>query len=86
MLPTKFRFICPSGYRGEDFRKSTNQKKLPAVAMFVNESGRYEQFLLRTFHKCSLPSFGSFGHAVSEENIILIDQSETRIARGGYVC
>ena len=54
--------------------------------MFVNESGRYEQFLLRTFHKCSLPSFGSFGHAVSEENIILIDQSETRIARGGYVC
>jgi hypothetical protein len=34
-----------------------------------------------TFHRCFLPSFGSFGHAVSEEKIFLeIDQSETRIA------
>jgi hypothetical protein len=23
----------------------------------------------KTFHKCFLPSFGSFGHAVSEEKI-----------------
>jgi hypothetical protein len=37
MLPTKFRFIWPSGFRGEDFSKSANQKqKLPMVAMFVN--------------------------------------------------
>ena len=27
MLPTKFQFIWPSGFRGEDFQKSTNQKK-----------------------------------------------------------
>jgi hypothetical protein len=27
MLPTKFQFTWPSGYRGEDFLKSTNQKK-----------------------------------------------------------
>jgi hypothetical protein len=46
MLPTKFRFIWYSGFRGEDFEKSTNQKQeLPAVAMFVNESGRNEQSL-----------------------------------------
>jgi hypothetical protein len=25
MLPTKFRFIWPSGYREEDFKKSANQ-------------------------------------------------------------
>jgi hypothetical protein len=32
-------------------------------------------------------SFGSFGQAVSEENISLdIDQSETRIAYGGHIC
>ena len=38
MLPTKFRFIWRSGFRGEDF--STNQKQeWPTVAMFVNESG-----------------------------------------------
>ena len=70
MLPTKFRIIWPSGFRGEDFQKSTNQKQeLPVVAMFVNGSGQNEQSLQRTFHRCFLPSFGSFGKAVSEEMI-----------------
>jgi hypothetical protein len=27
MLPTKFQFIWPSGFRGEDFNKSANQKQ-----------------------------------------------------------
>jgi hypothetical protein len=35
--------------------------------MFVNESGQYEQSLWKIFYRCSLPSFGSFGQAVSEE-------------------
>jgi hypothetical protein len=70
MLPTKFRFIWPSCFRVEDFYKSTNQKQeLPVMAMFVNGSGRNEHYLQRTFHRCFLPSFGSFGQAVSEENI-----------------
>jgi hypothetical protein len=39
MLPTKFRYIWPSGFRGEDFFKSANQKQeLPMAAMFVNGS------------------------------------------------
>ena len=71
MLPTKFRFIWNSSYRGEDFQKSTNQKQqLPVVAMFVNESGRNQHSLQRTFQGCSLPSFDSFGQAVSEEKIL----------------
>jgi hypothetical protein len=47
MLPTKFRFIWPSGFRVEGFDKSANQKKkqLSVAAMFVNKSGRNEQFL-----------------------------------------
>ena len=46
MLPTKFRFIWQSGFRGEDFKKSANQKQeLTVAAMFVNESGRNEQSL-----------------------------------------
>jgi hypothetical protein len=46
MLPTKFRFIWPSGVRGEDLKKSVNQKQeLPMAAMFVNGSGRNEQTL-----------------------------------------
>ena len=41
MLPTKFWFIWPSGFRGEDFFKSSNQKQeLPVVAMFINGSGQ----------------------------------------------
>jgi hypothetical protein len=46
MLPTKFRFIYPSGFRREEFLKSANQKQeSPVVAMFVNGSGRNEQSL-----------------------------------------
>jgi hypothetical protein len=70
MLPTKFQFIWPSGFRGEDFKKSANQKQdLPMVAMFVNGSGQNEQSLERTFHRCFLPSFTSFGRGGSEEKI-----------------
>ena len=72
MLHTKFRSIWTSGFRGEDFQKSTNQKQeLPVAAIFVNGSGQNEQSLQRTFHRCFLPSFGSFGQAVSEEKIFL---------------
>ena len=68
MLPTKFRFIWPSGFRGEDFLKLANQKQeLPMVAMFVNGSGQNEHSLERTFHRCFLPSFTSFGWGVSEK-------------------
>jgi hypothetical protein len=46
MLPTKFRFIWPSGVRGEDFFILSNQKQeLPVVAMFINGSGQNEQSL-----------------------------------------
>jgi hypothetical protein len=46
MLPTKFRFIWPSGFRGEDLKNSANQKQeLPVVAMFVNGSGQNVQYL-----------------------------------------
>ena len=122
MLPTKFSFIWPSGFR-EDFLenepirnknclwwpcllmdrdemsnlyrgpaidasyqvsvhlakrfqrrrfffKSANKKQeLPMAAMFVIGSGQNEQSLERTFHRCFLTSFTSFGWGVSEEKI-----------------
>ena len=44
MLPTKFRFIWSSGFGGEDFFKSANQKQeLPMATMFVNGLGPNEQ-------------------------------------------
>jgi hypothetical protein len=45
-------------------------QELPVVAMFVNGWGRYKQSIERTFQRCFPPSFGSFGHAVSEEKIL----------------
>ena len=70
MLPTTFWSIWPSCFRVEDFQKSTNQKQeLPVAVMFVNGSGQNEQSLQRTFHRCFLSSFGSFGQAVSEEKL-----------------
>ena len=61
-----------SSFREEDFQKSTNLKQeLPVAAMFVIGSKRNEQSLQRTFHRYFLPSFISFGQAVSEEKIFL---------------
>ena len=68
MLPTMFWSIWPSCFRVEDFQKSTNQKQeLSVVAMFVNRSGQNEHSLQRTFHRCFLPCFGSFGKVVTEK-------------------
>ena len=39
------------------------------AAMFANGSGRNEHCLQKTFHRCLLPSFGSFGLVVSEKKI-----------------
>jgi hypothetical protein len=63
-------FIWPNGFREEECKKSAHQKQESSVvAMFVNGSGRIEQSLQRTFHRCFLPSFGPFGQVVSEEKI-----------------
>ena len=66
-FPPNFVSFWESSFREEDFQKATNLKQeLPVAAMFVNGSKRNEQSLQRTFHRCFLPSFISFGQAVSE--------------------
>ena len=70
MLPTKSRFIWPSCFRGEVFQKCANQKQeLPVAVTFSNGSGRNEQSLYRTFHRCFIPSFSLFGQAILDEKI-----------------
>ena len=73
MLPTKFQLIWQSGSREEDFFLEINQSetRIAVVAMFVPKLGQNEHSLERTFHRCFLPSFGSFGQAVSEERIFI---------------
>ena len=70
MLPTKFRLIWQSGIREEDLKKLAKQKQeLPMAAVLVNGSGQNKHCLERTFHRCFLPSFTSFGWGISEEKI-----------------
>ena len=72
MLPTKFRKIWLSGFRGEDFLEINQSKtKIVCDAIFVYGSRQNEQSIQKTFHRCFLPSFGSFGPAVSEKKIFL---------------
>ena len=55
--------------------------------MFVFGSGRYEHLYREPSIDASYQVSVHFGWAVSEEKIFLeIDQSETKIACGGYVC
>jgi hypothetical protein len=67
-----------------------NQKQeLPVVAMFVNGSGQNVQSLERTAHICFLPSFGSFGQTVSEEENFKnqpIRNKSANMAATGYSC
>jgi hypothetical protein len=77
MLPTRFRFIWLSSFREEDFWKSTNQKEeLPVMAMFVNGS---KQSLKKTFHRCFLLSFISFGQMGSEKRYFRNQPSRDKI-------
>jgi hypothetical protein len=46
MLPTKFRFIWQSSFRGEDILEiNQSETRLSVVAMFVNGSELNEQSL-----------------------------------------
>jgi hypothetical protein len=65
------------------------KKQLPVAAMFVNESGRNEQSLWRTFHRCFLPSFSSFGLGLYTHDIYLClppDFSGVRVAQPLGIC
>ena len=45
MLPTKFQFIWPSGFREILFKSANQKQELPTVAMFVNGLRQNEQSL-----------------------------------------
>jgi hypothetical protein len=47
--------------------KSCCLLELPVAAMFVNGSEQHKQSQQRTFHRCFLSSFGTFGQTVSEQ-------------------
>ena len=46
---------------------SQSETRIPVAAMFVNGSEQNVQSLERTFYRCFLPNFSSFGWGVSEK-------------------
>ena len=87
ILPTKFWFIWTSGFRGEDLKKSANQKQeLPVVAMFVNGSGRNENIYRGPSIDASYHVSVHLAKLFQSRRLLEIDQSETRIACGSHVC
>ena len=85
MHPTKFRYIWPNSFRGEEFLKSANQKQeSPVAAMFVNGSGRNEQWgpSIDVSYQVSV----HLAKWLQQRRIFKISQSEIRVAYGGHVC
>ena len=65
MLPTKFRFIWPRCFRGEDLKKTANQKQeSPVAAILANGSGQNVQSLDASYQVSVHLAQGT-----SEENI-----------------
>ena len=72
MLPTKFRFIWPSGYGGEDSLEiNQSETRIVCGGHICKRIGTKWALYIEEFQGCFLPSFSSFGQAVSEENIFL---------------
>ena len=71
MICIMSKFIWPCCFRDIFFISANKKQELPVVAIFVNRSGQNERSLERTFHRCFLPSFGSFSQTVSEEKNFL---------------
>jgi hypothetical protein len=71
MLSTKFQFIWESGFRGEEFLEiNQSEERMVCGGHVCYWIGTKWASLKRTFQGCFLPSFDSFGQAVSEEMIL----------------
>jgi hypothetical protein len=65
LLSTKFHEILFCSFRGVALTNCVTTDGQDKNNMSPHQSGaRHNK---RTFHRCFLPSFGSFGHAVSQE-------------------
>ena len=87
MLPTKFRFIWPSSFRGEDFKnrpiRNKNRLWRPCLLTDRDEmSNLYKGLPIDASYQVLVHLAKRFQRRIFLE----MDQSETRTACGGYVC
>jgi hypothetical protein len=87
MLPTKFRFIWPNGFRGEESKKSANQRQeSPVVAMFLTDRDGMSNLYRGPSIDASYHVSDHLDKWFQRRRFLDIDQSETIIACGGHVC
>ena len=88
MLPTKFRFIWQSGFRGEIFLEINQSETRMVCGGHVCKRIRIKCAIFIEDHPRMLPSKFRFiwPSGFRGEFFLEINQSETRIACGSHVC
>ena len=87
MLLTKFHIIWPSGFRGENLKKSANQKQeLPVVAMFVTNRDGMSNLHRGPSIDASYQVSVHLAKRFQRRRFLEINQSETRTACANHVC
>jgi hypothetical protein len=88
MLPIKFRFIWPSGFRGEDFFRNQSIRNKNCLWRPCLLTDRDEMSNLYRGHDidASYQVLVHLAKRFQRRRFLKISQSETRIAYGGYVC
>jgi hypothetical protein len=82
MLPTKFRFIWTSGFRGEEFLEINQSETRIALTDRDEMSNLYRGSAIDASYQVSV----HLAKRVQRRRFFKIGQSETRIAYGGHVC
>jgi hypothetical protein len=88
MLPTKFRFIWPSGFRGEDFFRNQpirNKNALWWPCLLTDRDEMRNLYRGPAIDASYLVSV-HLATRFQRRTFLKIGQSETRIAYGGHVC
>jgi hypothetical protein len=87
MLPTKFQYIWPNGFRGEESKKSAKQKQEShVVASLLMDRDRMNNIYRVSSIDASYQVSDHLAKQFQRRRFLEIDQSETRIACGGHVC
>ena len=88
MLPTKFWFIWPGGFRGEDILEiKQSETRMACGGHVCKRIGMKWEIFIEDLPRLLPTKFwfiwpGSF----RGEDFLEINQSETRMASGGHVC
>jgi hypothetical protein len=79
--------VSVNGFRGEESKKSANQKQeSPVAAMFVTDRDGMSNLYRGPFIDASYQVSDHLAKRFQRKRFLEIDQSETRIACGGHVC